>query len=191
MDGGAAIADSEGTRGAMILRAIDAQFPEVAWGASLSDVQGLYPGGRLAEEIVDDPAHGEDVRFYRAVRPLVGYPYPVVLTFLFDPGLRGLTVEFPREVDPETGAASPPGRMVSQSLLAHVKAALHLAFGDPDREDTNADRRTGDEPVIARSTWRHGATEVTLEARSRLGSGWISVRMVDSSRPGEPLAVPG
>jgi hypothetical protein len=154
-------------------------------------VQGLFPGGRLAEEIVEDPGRGQDVCFYRTTRPLVGYPYPVVLTFMFDPGLRGLTVEFPREIDPETGAASPPGRMVSQSIFAHLGAALFIAFGPPIRQDTNAERRTGNEPVVIRSSWTHGTTEVTLEARNRLGSGWVSVRMLDASQSDGALVAPG
>jgi hypothetical protein len=175
----------------MILRAIDVQFPEVAWGASLADVQGLFPGGRLAEEIVEDPDHGQDVRFYRAPRTLVGYPYPVVLTFMFDPGLRGLTVEFPREFDAETGTSSPPGRMVSQSIFAHLKSALLIAFGAPFREDSNLERRGEGEPVVIRSSWSHGTTEVVLEARNRLGSGWVSVRMLDAAQSDGAAVAPG
>ncbi len=163
------------TRDAPILRALDEQFHEVRWGAPPEEVQTLYPGGRL------DSDGGYTVLF-----PLVGYPYPVLLTFAFAQGLAGITVLYPRSYDMATGDMDLPGRMVAESIYRHLSALLIIAHGgapDPAREPGD---EAGEE-VLAVHSWTTRASTVRLEFHLQSGMGRLRVTL--AALP--PAPVPG
>lgn len=149
-----------------ILQALDEQFPPLHWGASQSAVQELFPGGRQGP----GPA-------YAVEACLVGYPYPVVLFFTFDPGLARIEVEYPRSFDLVTGDMQLPGRMVAESIYRHLSALLIIAFGGAPRtaEDLTAPDR-GD-TVLADHSWTTRDSSVRLEFRLQSGLGRVHVEM--------------
>jgi len=149
-----------------ILQALDEQFPPLHWGASEAEVQTLLPGGRQGP----GPNYAVEVC-------LVGYPYPVVLFFEFDPGLAAISVEYPRSFDLATGDMQLPGRMVAESIYRHLSALLIIAFGGAPRaaEDLRAADR-GD-TVLADHSWTTRDSSVRLEFRLQSGLGRVHVEM--------------
>jgi hypothetical protein len=149
-----------------ILQALDEQFPPLSWGASEAEVQALFPGGRLGPGPV-----------YAVESCLVGYPYPLVLFFTFDPGLSAVEVEYPRSFDLATGEMHLPGRMVAESIYRHLSALLIIAFGGAPRphEDLRAVDR-GD-TVLADHSWITRDSAVRLEFRLQSGLGRVHVEM--------------
>jgi hypothetical protein len=149
-----------------ILQALDEQFPPLQWGASEAAVQELFPGGRQGP----GPT-------YAVEACLVGYPYPVILFFTFDPGLARIEVEYPRTFDLATGDMQLPGRMVAESIYRHLSALLIIAFGGAPRpagELAAADR--GD-TVLADQNWTTRESAVRLEFRLQSGLGRVHVEM--------------
>jgi hypothetical protein len=154
-----------------ILQALDDQFPSIRWGAPEEEIQLAFPGGRRGP----GPQYAVEV-------PLVGYPYPVVLFFAFDPRLSSVTVEYPRSYDLVTGDMQLPGRMVAESIYRHLSALLIIAFGGaPARtEDLHAPER-GD-TVLADHGWSTEESEVRLEFRLQSGLGRVHVEMKAPAR---------
>jgi len=149
-----------------ILQTLDEQFPPIHWGASEAEVQTLLPGGRQGP--------GQN---YAVEVCLVGYPYPLVLFFEFDPGLKAISVEYPRSFDLATGDMQLPGRMVAESIYRHLSALLIIAFGGAPRppEDLRAADR-GD-TVLADHSWSTRDSSVRLEFRLQSGLGRVHVEM--------------
>jgi hypothetical protein len=149
-----------------ILQALDEQFPAVSWGATPADVQTLFPGGRIG------PGDA-----YAVEAQLVGYPYPLVLFFGFDPGLTSLSVEYPRSYDLVTNEMHLPGRMVAESIYRHLSALLIIAFGGAPRvADILGPADRGD-AVLADHTWTARDSVVRLEFRLVSGLGRVRVEM--------------
>jgi hypothetical protein len=149
-----------------ILQALDEQFPSVGWGAPPEEVQSLLPGGRLGP--------GSE---YAVEATLVGYPYPVVLFFTFDPGLRGVSVEYPRSFDLATGDMQLPGRMVAESIYRHLSALLIIAFGGAPRPSGDLGAADRGDAVLADHSWTTRESEVRLEFRLVSGLGRVRVEM--------------
>jgi hypothetical protein len=159
---------AEGTArgGEPILHALDAQFPEVRWGATRDEVERLYPGGRR------DPG-GE----YTVMHPLVGYPYPAVLTFGFEGALASVTVLYPRSNDLATGDMDLPGRMVAESIYRHLSALLIIAYGgaeDPYQEPSTVER--GDQ-ILGDHSWITRTTSARLEFHLQNGLARLRVTL--------------
>ncbi len=148
-----------------ILQALDEQFPSLHWGASEAEVQTLLPGGRLGP----GPNYAVEVC-------LVGYPYPVVLFFEFDPGLTAISVEYPRSFDLATGDMQLPGRMVAESIYRHLSALAHhrLRWRSPGRRGPRSPPTgaTPCSPTTAgpRATRRSGSSSGSSRAWD--GSTW-------------------
>jgi hypothetical protein len=144
-----------------ILHALDEQFPEVRWAAPEAEVHRLFPGGR------SDPG-----RSYAVRHPLVGYPYPAVLTFTFDRGLSAVLVEYPRAFDLATGDMELPGRTL-----------LIIAFGGaPEPVSGPLSSERGDE-VLADHSWTTRDSIVRIEFRLQSGLGRVRVELRAAERP--------
>jgi hypothetical protein len=149
-----------------ILQALDEQFPPIGWGVSAEEIQTLFPGGRLG------PGSA-----YAVEASLVGYPYPVVLFFGFDPGLCEVSVEYPRSFDLVTGDMQLPGRMVAESIYRHLSALLIIAFGGAARSADDLGAPDRGDTVLADHRWTTRGSEVRLEFRLVSGLGRVRVEM--------------
>jgi hypothetical protein len=149
-----------------LLQALDEQFPSVDWGATPEQVQTLFPGGRLGP--------GRD---YAVEATLVGYPYPLVLFFGFDPHLSAVSVEYPRSFDLVTGDMHLPGRMVAESIYRHLSALLIIALGGAPRPSGDLGPSDRGDAVLADHHWTTRDSDVRLEFRLVSGLGRVRVEM--------------
>lgn len=149
-----------------ILQALDEQFPPLHWGASEAAVQLHFPGGRVGP----GPT-------YTVESCLVGYPYPVVLLFTFDPSLSRIEVEYPRSFDLATGDMQLPGRMVAESIYRHLSALLIIAFGGAPRAREDLAAADRGDTVLADQAWTTRDSAVRLEFRLQSGLGRVHVEM--------------
>ncbi len=149
-----------------ILQALDEQFPPLQWGASEAEVQTLLPGGRQGPG-----------QTYAVEVCLVGYPYPLVLFFEFDPGLRAISVEYPRSFDLATGDMQLPGRMVAESIYRHLSALLIIAFGGAPQPADDLQAADRGDTVLADHSWSTRDSSVRLQFRLQSGLGRVHVEM--------------
>lgn len=149
-----------------ILQALDEQFPPLEWGASEAEVQTLLPGGRQGP--------GQS---YAVEVCLVGYPYPLVLFFEFDRGLRAISVEYPRSFDLATGDMQLPGRMVAESIYRHLSALLIIAFGGAPQPADDLQAPDRGDTVLADHSWSTRESSVRLQFRLQSGLGRVHVEM--------------
>jgi hypothetical protein len=149
-----------------LLQALDKQFPPIDWGATPEQVHSLFPGGRIGP--------GSD---YAVEATLVGYPYPLVLFFGFDPVLSSISVEYPRSFDLVTGDMHLPGRMVAESIYRHLSALLIIAFGGAPRSSEDLGPADRGDAVLADHVWTTRTSDVRLEFRLVSGFGRVRVEM--------------
>jgi hypothetical protein len=151
-----------------ILQVLDETLPPIHWGATEGAVRSLLPGGR----------EGPGPR-YAVEACVVGYPFPILLFFSFDPdrGLSAIDVEYPRSFDLASDDMQLPGRMVAESIHRHLSALLIIALGGVPRTPEAPPVAGGNGTVLAEQIWTTRDSTVRLEFRLQSGLGRVRVEM--------------